>query len=167
MQQDQCPVACLGGGIDGLDELEHFVFVEVFDFRLLDAGRSHLVDPATALQMLGSDGADVARKCLDRGQPLVAGARAAVPLRLQPAEERTDDFDIEDRVIELVDVAFHPLCGVAEEKFEDVTVGQHRVGADVALRGEVLLEEVLDELRESDDCGLGGFHDSTSSRALV
>ena len=104
-QQQQCPVACLRSGIDGLDEFENFVVVEVFDLRLLDAGRSQLADPATALQMLGRDGGDVARKCLDRGQPLVAGARAALSLCLQPAEERTDDVDVEDRVIELVDVA--------------------------------------------------------------
>jgi hypothetical protein len=54
-----------------------------------------------------------------------------------------------------------------EEEPKGITVGQYGVRTGVALVGQVFLEEVLNEFLERDDCGLGGLHDSTSSRALV
>jgi hypothetical protein len=56
---------------------------------------------------------------------------------------------------------------MTEEEPEGITVGQYGVTTGVALGGQVLLEEILDELLERDDCGIEGLHESTSSRALV
>ena len=70
-------------------------------------------------------------------------------------------------MIELVNSASRLLRGMTEEEPEGITVGQNSVTTCVAFYGQVLFEEVLDELLERDDYGLGGLHESTSSRALV
>ncbi len=165
MYMSSSNAVALSGG--DLGKIYHLVVIQVLDLRLLELGRRQLTDPTAALQMLGSDGGDIAHKCLDRGQALVAGARATLSVFLQPAEERQDCVDIKDRVIELVHSTAHTLRGVAQEEPEAVTVGQNRVATCVAFNRQVFLEEILDQLLEGDDGGLGGFHGSTSSRARV
>jgi hypothetical protein len=98
---------------------------------------------------------------------MVTSACAAASLLLQPFEERTNDIDVQDRVVELVSSASFSLRGMTEEESEGITVGQYGVTTGIAFYGQVLFEEVLDELLERDDCGLVGVHESTSSSALV
>ena len=64
-KQQQRPVATTGDRIDGREESEDFVVVEVLDLRILEASGSQLANPAAALQVLGSHGGDVAGEGLD------------------------------------------------------------------------------------------------------
>ena len=70
-------------------------------------------------------------------------------------------------MIELVSSTSRLLRGMTEEESEGITVGQYSITTGVAFYGQVFFEEVLNELLERDDCGIGGLHESTSSRALV
>ena len=72
---------------------------------MLEGGSGQLADLTATLEMLGSDRGDIARECLDHGKTMVTSACAAASLLLQPFEERTDDIDVEDRVIESVSSA--------------------------------------------------------------
>jgi len=144
-QQEQCSLASLRG-CDNPDQVNDLIILEIGDLGVLETSRRELTEPAAALEMLGSDRGHIACEGFEDSEPVVAGAGATVSLLLQPDEEVTDGVDIEDGGVELVGAAAPLLCDVEEEELESVAVGQHRVGARVALDGEMLLEEALDEL---------------------
>ena len=166
-QQQQRPVAATGDRVDGLEESEDFVVVEVLDLWMFEASGSQLANPAAALQMLGSYGGDVAGEGLDGCEPVISGARTTVALGFEGVEEREDDLDVERGVVELIGAAAESVGRVTQEQLERVPVGQHRVPADMPLDDQVFLEEVLDESLEGHNRPACALHDGTSSRARV
>ena len=83
--QEQGPIST-ALGLDGLGQSSDFTLFEVLDFGVLESGGRDLADPAAALEMLGSDGGDIAREGFEDGESLVAGPSTALSLVLEPAD---------------------------------------------------------------------------------
>jgi hypothetical protein len=98
--------------------------------------------------MLGRNGGDIPRECLDRGETLVSSSGSAATLHLQRAEEGADDLCVEHGEVEGDWRSAEKLTRVGKEELQRISVGQDCVATDVALDDEVLLEERLDQRRE-------------------
>lgn len=113
--QEERAIAASFSGSNGPHQLQDFVVLKVVDLWVLETGRRQLANSATPLKVLGSDGGDVARECLDRGKPMVAGACTALASFFQPDKKRTNHLDVENSAVKPIGGASGPLRGVAEE----------------------------------------------------
>ena len=105
--------------------------------------------------MPGVSVGDVGEEAVDRDQPAVACGGAVVPFGLQVVEEGQHGGGPEVGELQSDHLPAAAACGEAEQEFDGVPVGEDGVGADVALRREVVLEEPAEHGREKGLAGHG------------
>ncbi len=97
---------------------------------------------------LGVSVSDVGEESVDGNQPGVPGGRAVPSFRFQVVEEGQDGVRTEICQPQSDHLAAAAPCREAEEEFDAVSVGKDGVGADIALRREVVLEEAAEQGRK-------------------
>jgi hypothetical protein len=142
----------LRGRRDG-EERFHLVTIEIghrAGHRFLDGD---IQDAMTQLGVPRIAVSDVREEAVDGDQPAVAGGHAVLPLSLEMGKEGQHGVGTEIRQPEADDLAARPACREPEQELEAIAIRVDGVGADIALRRKVLLEEAAEQGGQSRPVG--------------